>query len=51
VKELLAIPDGFATACHIAVGYPTHPFPTELKRRPVEGDRVRGAVRRTASSD
>jgi len=36
VKELLAIPDGFATACHIAVGYPTHPFPTELKRRPVE---------------
>lgn len=36
VKELLAIPDGFATACHIAVGYPTHPFPKELRRRPVE---------------
>jgi nitroreductase len=35
VKELLAIPDGFATACHIAVGYPTHPFPAELKRGPV----------------
>ena len=36
IKELLAIPEGFATACHVAVGYPTHPFPTELKRRPVE---------------
>ena len=36
VKALLAIPDGFATACHVAVGYPTHPFPAELKRRPVE---------------
>jgi nitroreductase len=35
VKELLGIPDGFATACHIAVGYPAHPFPQELKRRPV----------------
>lgn len=36
VKELLAIPEGFATACHIAVGYPRYPFPAELKRRPVE---------------
>ena len=36
VKELLGIPEGFATACHIAVGYPTHPFPRELKRRPIE---------------
>jgi len=36
VKELLAIPEGFATACHIAVGYPKYPFPAELKRRPVE---------------
>ena len=30
------IPEGFATACHVAVGHPTHPFPRELKRRPVE---------------
>ena len=36
VKELLAIPEGFATACHIAVGYPKYPFPAELKRRPVD---------------
>ena len=36
VKELLSIPEGFATACHVAVGYPAHPFPAELKRRPVE---------------
>ena len=36
VKELLAIPEGFATACHIAVGYPRYPFPAELKRRPVD---------------
>jgi nitroreductase len=35
VRELLAIPDGFITACHIAVGYPEKPFPTALTRSPV----------------
>jgi nitroreductase len=36
VKELLGIPDGFATTAHIAVGYPARPFPTRLRRGPVE---------------
>jgi nitroreductase len=36
VQELLGIPPGFATAAHIAVGYPTRPFPTRLRRAPVE---------------
>jgi nitroreductase len=36
VREMLAIPDGFVTACHVAVGYPERPFPTRLKRSPVE---------------
>ena len=36
VRELLAIPDGFVTACHIAVGYPERPFPTKLTRSPVD---------------
>ncbi len=36
VRELLAIPEGFLTAGHIAVGYPEKPFPTTLTRSPVE---------------
>jgi nitroreductase len=36
VKSLLKIPEGFATACHIAVGYPASGFPKKLTRRPVE---------------
>jgi nitroreductase len=36
VRELLAIPAGFITAAHIAVGYPMHGFPTKLTRTPVE---------------
>jgi len=36
VKELLGIPDELATACHIAAGYPSKPFPTKLTRHPVE---------------
>lgn len=36
VRELLAIPEGYATACHVAIGYPTKPFPRHLSRRPVE---------------
>lgn len=36
VRELLAIPEGFITAAHIAVGYPEKPFPTKLTRTPVD---------------
>jgi len=36
VKELLAIPDEYATAAHIVAGYPAKPFPTKLTRHPVE---------------
>lgn len=35
-KELLRIPDGFAIAAHLGVGWPARRFPTRLKRRPVE---------------
>ena len=36
VRELLAIPEGFITAAHIAIGYPAKGFPTKLSRSPVE---------------
>jgi len=36
VKELLDIPEEYATAAHIVAGYPAKPFPTKLTRRPVE---------------
>jgi nitroreductase len=36
VKELLGIPDEYLTACHVAAGYPERPFPTKLRRMPVE---------------
>lgn len=36
VKELLAIPPEYATACHVAIGYPAKPFPRRLRRHPVE---------------
>jgi nitroreductase len=36
VKELLEIPDGYLTACHVAAGYPERAFPTKLKRMAVE---------------
>lgn len=36
VKELLAIPDGVATAALIPLGYPEKPFPKKLSRRPLE---------------
>jgi len=36
VKDLLGIPEEYATACHIAAGYPSKPFPTKLTRHPVE---------------
>ena len=36
VRELLAVPDDFITAAHVAVGYPAKAFPTKLTRSPVE---------------
>jgi nitroreductase len=36
VRELLGIPDGWATACHVVAGYPEGPFPRRLARLPVE---------------
>lgn len=36
VREMLAIPDDFITAAHIAIGYPAKSFPTKLTRSPVE---------------
>lgn len=36
VKELLGIPEQYATAAHIVAGYPSKPFPTKLTRHPVE---------------
>ena len=35
VKELLAIPDGMATAATVALGYPAKGFPKKLARRPL----------------
>lgn len=36
VKQLLEIPDGYLTACHVAAGYPERGFPRKLRRMPVE---------------
>ena len=36
VKERFAIPDGYAIAAHILVGWPAEPLATKLRRRPVE---------------
>lgn len=36
VKELLDIPEGYLTACHVVAGYPAKGFPTKLTRLPVE---------------
>lgn len=35
-KQLLDIPDGFAIAAHLGVGWPAQPFPERLTRRQVE---------------
>ena len=35
VKELLAIPDGVATAATVTLGYPARGFPRRLARRPL----------------
>ena len=34
-RELLSLPDGIVTACHVAAGYPERGFPKQLKRLPV----------------
>ena len=36
VRRALDIPDGFAVAAHIGVGWPARPLPERLRRRPVE---------------
>lgn len=36
VLRLLEIPEGFAVAAHLGVGWPDGPHPTRLRRRPVE---------------
>ena len=36
VKALLDIPAEYLTACHLAAGYAERPFPTKLRRMPVE---------------
>ncbi len=35
VKELLNIPEGYATAAHLAIGYLSVPFPKKLTRLPL----------------
>jgi nitroreductase len=32
VRELLEIPDGYGTACHVAAGYPLRDWPRKLRR-------------------
>jgi len=36
VRELLDIPDGYALAAHLTIGWPAGPLPTRLNRHPVE---------------
>lgn len=36
VKQLLEIPEGYLTACHVVAGYPAKGFPKKLTRAPVE---------------
>lgn len=36
VRELMGLPDGVLTACHVVAGYPARPFPRKLTRLPVE---------------
>ncbi len=36
VKQLLEIPDRFALAAHLGVGWPAQDYPKRLRRRPVE---------------
>ena len=35
LRELLAIPGEFGTACHVAAGYPARDWPRKLRRLPV----------------
>jgi hypothetical protein len=36
VREIIGLPATWSTACHIVAGYPEAPFPTRLRRAPVE---------------
>jgi nitroreductase len=36
LNQLLAVPDGYITAAHLAVGWPADPLPTRLRRKSVE---------------
>jgi hypothetical protein len=36
MRTLLAIPQDFATAAMIALGWPARPFPHRLRRRPLD---------------
>jgi nitroreductase len=51
-KAVLQIPEGFAIAAHLGVGWPARGLPTRLRRRPVEEfatwDRFRGEPLRAA---
>jgi nitroreductase len=51
VKELLGIPDPYVTACHIVAGYPAKPFPTRLRRLPVQELAFRDAFGEPLSDD
>jgi nitroreductase len=55
VKRLLDIPDGFALAAHLGVGWPARPHPTRLQRRQVEDfttvDRFGGEPLRVADKE
>lgn len=35
-REVLGMPEGFSIVAHLGVGWPARPFPTRLKRKPVE---------------
>lgn len=47
VRQVLAVPEGYALVAHIGIGWPAQPHPTRLRRRPVEDftsiDRFGGA--------
>lgn len=55
LRRLLDIPDGFALAAHLGVGWPERPHPTRLRRRPVEDftsiDRFGGEPLRCGDGD
>ncbi|HEX6712543.1 MAG TPA: nitroreductase family protein [Thermoleophilaceae bacterium] len=54
VRELLAIPGEFGTACHVAAGYPARAWPRKLRRLPVSelvfAERFGASVKASAAS-